>query len=57
MNFIVTALVSAEELDHVMNVPLRGEDKHPSMLLVLGWLCLVLFDSSIYQSRIRRYFV
>ena len=30
-----------------------GKDKHPQMLLVLGWWSLILFELSMYKLTIR----
>ena len=57
-------LVSAEKLESVEDAPNRHvsirsgrEDKHPHMLLILGWLSLDLIEASIYEPRIPHLFV
>ena len=55
----VRELVSVEGWVSAEDAPLRyaslrygGEDKHPQMLLVLGWWSLGLFEHSFFKPRI-----
>ena len=57
--FPVRELVSVEERVSAEDTPFRyaslryrGEDKHPQMLLVLGWWSLILFELSFLKPKI-----